>query len=84
MCIHLYEDLYNAVNVYQLCFPFSQITCTVFFPEYIEFWLDNIHCYSIDNANTAKQYSEGGNLNPPVIIVCTKMDLIEKVYLLFF
>ncbi|CAG2227755.1 unnamed protein product [Mytilus edulis] len=41
--------------------------------EYIDFWLDNIHCYCTDDKKTPTQ---GHILNPPVIIVGTGIDKI--------
>ncbi|CAG2199073.1 unnamed protein product [Mytilus edulis] len=46
--------------------------------EYIDFWLDNIHCYSIDDNNISSHYNEDGLINPPVIIVCTGIDKIAE------
>ncbi|VDI65032.1 Hypothetical predicted protein [Mytilus galloprovincialis] len=46
--------------------------------EYIDFWLDNIHCYSIHDKNKSSHYNEDGLINPPVIIVCTGVDKIEE------
>ncbi|CAG2252371.1 unnamed protein product [Mytilus edulis] len=47
--------------------------------EYIDFWLDNIHCYSRDDANTSKHHNENNLLNPPVIIVGTGIDKFSEV-----
>ncbi|VDI26341.1 Hypothetical predicted protein [Mytilus galloprovincialis] len=44
--------------------------------EYIDFWLDNIHCYCTDDKNTQTQGNKDGVLNPPVIIVGTGIDKI--------
>ncbi|XP_063412340.1 uncharacterized protein LOC134695076 isoform X2 [Mytilus trossulus] len=47
--------------------------------EYIDFWLDNIHCYSRDDSNTSKHHNENNLLNPPVIIVGTGIDKLSEV-----
>ncbi|CAG2188075.1 unnamed protein product [Mytilus edulis] len=47
--------------------------------EYIDFWLDNIHCYSRDDTNTSKHHNENNLLNPPVIIVGTGIDKLPEV-----
>ncbi|CAG2217722.1 TTN [Mytilus edulis] len=52
--------------------------------EYIDFWLDNIHCYCTDDKNTPMQCNEDGNLNPPVIIVGTGIDKIHRVCLRYY
>ncbi|CAG2250963.1 unnamed protein product [Mytilus edulis] len=44
--------------------------------EYIDFWLDNIHCYCTDDKKTQTQGSKDMVLNPPVIIVGTGIDKI--------
>ncbi|CAG2194445.1 unnamed protein product [Mytilus edulis] len=46
--------------------------------EYIEFWLDNIHCYSTEVDDGSIQYNTNLDLNPPVIIVCTGIDKIQS------
>ncbi|CAG2246264.1 unnamed protein product [Mytilus edulis] len=43
--------------------------------EYIDFWLDNIHCYCTDDKKTS---TKGHILNPPVIIVGTGIDKIPS------
>ncbi|CAG2212157.1 unnamed protein product [Mytilus edulis] len=47
--------------------------------EYIDFWLDNIHCYCTDDKNTSMQCNDDLDLNPPVIIVGTGIDKIPLV-----
>lgn len=47
--------------------------------EYIEFWLDNIHCYCTDFHTASSQCKENMELNPPVIIVGTGIDKIPPV-----
>lgn len=47
--------------------------------EYIDFWLDNIHSYSRDEMNTPKDHKENHFINPPVIIVGTRIDKLEEV-----
>ncbi|XP_071149137.1 uncharacterized protein [Mytilus edulis] len=47
--------------------------------EYIDFWLDNIHSYSRDEMNTPKDHKEDHFINPPVIIVGTRIDKLEEV-----
>ncbi|CAC5398283.1 unnamed protein product [Mytilus coruscus] len=44
--------------------------------EYIDFWLDNIHCYSRDVHNASIQCNDNFELNPPVVIVGTGIDKI--------
>ncbi|XP_063411263.1 uncharacterized protein LOC134694196 [Mytilus trossulus] len=46
--------------------------------EYIDFWLDNIHCYCTDDKKTAAQENLDSVLNPPVIIVGTGIDKIPQ------
>ncbi|XP_071150425.1 probable serine/threonine-protein kinase pats1 [Mytilus edulis] len=41
---------------------------------YIDFWLDNVHCYRTDVHNASNQCSV--DLNPPVVIVGTGIDKI--------
>ncbi|XP_063411252.1 uncharacterized protein LOC134694185 [Mytilus trossulus] len=47
--------------------------------EYIDFWLDNIHCYSRDDTTTSVHNKENTLLNPPVIIVGTGIDKVSEV-----
>ncbi|CAC5423659.1 unnamed protein product [Mytilus coruscus] len=42
--------------------------------EYIDFWLDNIHCYTVNNTDESMK---SNLLNPPVIIIGTGMDKVE-------
>ncbi|CAG2239834.1 unnamed protein product [Mytilus edulis] len=44
--------------------------------EFIDFWLDNIHCYCTDDKNTSMKCNDEMDLNPPVIIVGTGIDKI--------
>ncbi|VDI72377.1 Hypothetical predicted protein [Mytilus galloprovincialis] len=44
--------------------------------EYIDFWLDNIHCYCTDDTNTSMECNDDLDLNPPVIIIGTGIDKI--------
>ncbi|VDI65638.1 Hypothetical predicted protein [Mytilus galloprovincialis] len=44
--------------------------------EYIDFWLDNIHCYCTDDKNAPTKGNKDGVLNPPVIVVGTGIDKI--------
>ncbi|CAG2188078.1 unnamed protein product [Mytilus edulis] len=44
--------------------------------EYIDFWLDNIHCYCTGDKKTSMQRNDEMDLNPPVIIVGTGIDKI--------
>ncbi|XP_063420669.1 probable serine/threonine-protein kinase pats1 [Mytilus trossulus] len=43
--------------------------------EYIDFWLDNIHSYAVNDENIA---SETDTWNPPVIIIGTKVDKLQN------
>ncbi|CAG2191120.1 TTN [Mytilus edulis] len=52
--------------------------------EYIDFWLDNIHCYCTDDKNTSMECHEDGTLNPPVIIIGTGIDKIPLVCLRYY
>ncbi|CAC5379159.1 unnamed protein product [Mytilus coruscus] len=45
--------------------------------EYIDFWLENIHCYAINDDNQAS-VQQTNMWNPPVIIVGTKVDKIQN------
>lgn len=52
----------------------------IMFAEYIDFWLDNIHCYAVydtDELMTLKS----DLLNPPVMIIGTGMDKVEVINL---
>lgn len=63
-----------------LCFCFFGKITVFFFlliAEYIDFWLDNVHCYRTDVHNELNQSSV--DLNPPVIIVGTGIDKIALV-----
>ncbi|CAC5373145.1 unnamed protein product [Mytilus coruscus] len=44
--------------------------------EYIDFWLDNVHCYRTDVHNASSKCSV--YLNPPVVIVGTGIDKIPS------
>ncbi|VDI52486.1 Hypothetical predicted protein, partial [Mytilus galloprovincialis] len=47
--------------------------------EYIDFWLDNIHCYCTDDKKTPTQGNNKDRvLNPPVIIVGTGIDKVPS------
>ncbi|CAG2235183.1 unnamed protein product [Mytilus edulis] len=52
--------------------------------EYIDFWLDNIHCYSTDDKNISSHYIEDGLINPPVIIVGTGIDKVKEAARKYF
>ncbi|VDI09241.1 Hypothetical predicted protein [Mytilus galloprovincialis] len=41
--------------------------------EYIDFWLDSIHCFRVDDEDTT------AHLCPPVIIVCTGIDKVTEI-----
>ncbi|CAC5390652.1 unnamed protein product [Mytilus coruscus] len=49
--------------------------------EYIDFWLDNIHCYTV-NGTDESMILTNDLLNPPVIIIGTGMDKVQVIHLL--
>ncbi|CAC5381003.1 unnamed protein product [Mytilus coruscus] len=44
--------------------------------EYINFWLDNIHCYTVNDTDEF-MIPESNLLNPPVIMIGTSMDKVK-------
>ncbi|CAC5410611.1 unnamed protein product [Mytilus coruscus] len=44
--------------------------------EYMDFWLDNIHCYTVNDTDKSMTLTND-LLNPPVIIVGTGMDKVQ-------
>lgn len=46
---------------------------------YIDFWLDNIHCYCIEDQNIRSELNGDVERNPPVLIIGTGIDKIASV-----
>ncbi|CAC5387918.1 unnamed protein product [Mytilus coruscus] len=46
------------------------------FKKYIDFWLDNIHCYTVNDTDESMILTND-LLNPPVIIIGTGMDKVK-------
>ncbi|CAC5358503.1 unnamed protein product [Mytilus coruscus] len=44
--------------------------------EYIDFWLDNIHCYTVNDTDKSRTI-KSDLLNPPVIIIGTGIDKVQ-------
>lgn len=55
-----------------LCFTIK-IVFIPYHAEKLSFWIDNIHCYATEKAQTGQTEKKGG-LNPPIIMVCTGDD----------
>lgn len=53
------------------------------FSEYIDFWLDNIHCYGINDENQAS-VRQTDKWNPPVLIIGTKVDKLQVIHFAWF
>ncbi|XP_063448205.1 uncharacterized protein LOC134727748 [Mytilus trossulus] len=47
--------------------------------EYIDFWLDSIHCFRTDRVDPVDVQNITAHLCPPVIVVCTGIDKVTDI-----